>query len=99
MWQTIHLVHPLALANATALGMQTDSLTFCDWHFPVICGGMFPMELASMGYGLTPYLEANWADPDKVTDVGLGSRLYSAVTGINKTFEQLQGRLIQVCSS
>jgi len=28
-------------------------------------------------------------DPEKCTDVSLGSRLYTAVTGIPKTFEQL----------
>ena len=66
---------PKAVKYALAYGIQNDSLPLCDTLFPMVAGR-----------GLAPSIAA---DPEKSTDVALGSRLYTAVTGISKTFDQL----------
>lgn len=66
---------PKALKYAFAYAIQNDSLTLCDTLFPVI-----------NGYGSSSDIRN---DPAKCTDVSIGSRLYTAITGISKTFEQL----------
>jgi len=77
---------PQAVKYALAYGIQNDSLPLCDFLFPMIAGGMlFPMIAGGMG-GHVPSI---MSDPAKSTDVALGSRLYTAVTGIIKTFDQL----------
>jgi len=70
---------PQAVKYAIAYGIQNDSLPLCDMLFPLIGGGM-------MGAMFMPGFAS---DPAKSTDVALGSRLYTAVTGISKTYEQL----------
>jgi hypothetical protein len=66
---------PQAVKYAMAYGMQNDSLPLCDTLFPMIAGR-----------GLSPN---NALDPAVSNDVAFGSRLYTTVTGIPKTFEQL----------
>jgi len=68
---------PQAVKYAIAYGIQNDSLPLCDMLFPMIAGGMG---------GHVPSI---MSDPAKSTDVALGSRLYTAVTGISKNFDQL----------
>ncbi len=68
---------PQAVKYALAYGIQNDSLPLCDFLFPMVAGGMMVQILSIM------------SDPAKSTDVALGSRLYTAVTGITKTFDQL----------
>lgn len=67
---------PQAVKHALAYGIQNDSLPLCDTLFPMIAGRGLAPDIAS--------------DPEKSTDITLGSRLYTAVTGISKTFDQLQ---------
>jgi aldehyde:ferredoxin oxidoreductase len=66
---------PQALKYAFGYAIQNDSLTLCDFVFPLIGG--------RGNYSKIP------ADPEKCTDVSLGARLYTAVTGIPRSFEQL----------
>jgi aldehyde:ferredoxin oxidoreductase len=67
---------PQAVMYTLAYGIQNDSLPLCDLLFPMIANrGLKSLSIAN--------------DPAKSTDIKLGSRLYTAVTGITKTFEQL----------
>jgi len=66
---------PQAVKYALAYGIQNDSLPLCDTLFPMMAGRGSHPGIAS--------------DPAKSTDVALGSKLYTAVTGITKTFDQL----------
>jgi len=70
---------PEAVKLALAYGIQNDSLTLCDTLFPMVAGGSL---------GARPS-QGTASDPSKGTDVALGSRLYTAVTGISKTYDQL----------
>jgi hypothetical protein len=70
---------PPAVKFALAYGIQNDSLPLCDTLFPMISGGRL---------GLPPNASTA-SDPTEGTDLALGSRLYTAVTGIAKTFDQL----------
>jgi aldehyde:ferredoxin oxidoreductase len=70
---------PQAVKIALAYGIQNDSLPLCDTMFPMVAGGRL---------GLPPNASAV-SDPAAGTDVALGSRLYTAVTGISKTYDQL----------
>jgi aldehyde:ferredoxin oxidoreductase len=70
---------PQAVKYTLAYGIQNDSLPLCDHLFPFIaCRVMGKESLPSIA-----------SDPAKSTDIAMGSRLYTAVTGISKTFEQL----------
>lgn len=79
---------PEALYRSLALGIQTDSLCLCDWLFPVVAGGMIPC-LTYVGNPQASNLKDIISDPSKTTDIEYGARLYSAVTGIDKTFDDL----------
>jgi len=68
---------PQAVKYAIAYGIQNDSLPLCDMLFPMIAGGT------------GGHIPSIMSDPTKSTDVTFGSRLYTAVTGISKTFNQL----------
>ncbi len=70
---------PEAVKLAHAYGIQNDSLPLCDSLFPMVAGGHL---------GGPPNMTAA-SDLTRGTDVALGSRLYTAVTGIPKTFDQL----------
>lgn len=84
---------PQALRISLGSGMQTDCLCYCDWYFPVVACAQIPLEmhstLVNMGYGDYSVWKDIIGDPAKSTDMGFGARLYSAVTGIDKTEEQL----------
>jgi aldehyde:ferredoxin oxidoreductase len=66
---------PQAVKIALAYGIQNDSLPLCDTLFPMIGG-----------HGSMPSIAS---DPEKSTDVALGARLFTEVTGISKTYDQL----------
>jgi len=70
---------PQAVKYSLAYGIQNDSLPLCDHLFPFIACRFTPWD--------SPPRIAN--DPAKSTDIAIASRLYTAVTGIPKSFEQL----------
>ncbi len=80
-----------ALRISLGSGMQTDSLCYCDWYFPVIACGQISLESHSRtidgGAESTDY-SGIISDPAKSTDMGFGARFYSAVTGIVKSEEE-----------
>ena len=70
---------PQAVKFTLAYGIQNDSLPLCDHLFPFIACRFTPWE--------SPPSIAS--DPKESTDIAMASRLYTAVTGISKSFEQL----------
>lgn len=72
---------PQAAKIMLAMGLQSQSLLLCDWLFPMIAGGFLPFEAFQMN--------ENASDPGKSTDMNFGGQFFSAVTGIKKSFEEL----------
>ena len=73
---------PLGVKKVMAFILQSDSLCMCDFRLPLTAGRSEPALLDG-----DPSSVHN--DPVIGNDIDKGARLYSAVTGNTKTFDQL----------
>lgn len=81
-----------ALRVISALNMLHETMSECDYHNPMVGGGVHSMNTLKVSehIGMGHLKKTSWAvtDPESSTDLQMSNRVWNALTGADLSFEE-----------